>query len=228
MGVELYFPNTFREKPREKALRLGLSSLSDAELVALLLCTGDKSENVLDLSDRLLFEKGGLKGIFTATAPIETYGVKKAKSMRLAAVNEILRRLPFSEEEILVDSSSKAREISENFFRGRKDEVLLVLYLGKKKELLRRQAFTSGKSEEVFFPSEEILHEALITRTRFLILLHNHPSGQVTPSKMDTELTLSFLHQASLASIVLLDSLILTDKEVFSFRKEGLLSSSSS
>lgn len=229
MGVKSpYFEGTGIEKPREKALRLGFSSLSDTELVALLLCTGDKNENVLELSERLLYEKGGLKGLFTSLTPIETNGIKKAKSARLGAVTEILRRLPFAEEKIKIESAEEAIKRSKAFFYGRKEEIALVLYLDRKKELEKRSAFSSLSEDSLFLPIDKILQEALLCKAKFLLVLHNHPSGHLLPSEADIRTNKELSHSASLAGILLLDSLILGEDGYYSSRGEKVFSYPSS
>lgn len=222
MGVKSpYFPGTGQEKPREKALRLGFQSLSDAELVGLLLDTGTPKENVIDLAARLLEEKGGLCGLFLKDGNIETYGVRKAKACRILAAKEIMRRLPFSQPSLRILNEDTAYELTKNFFLGRSQEWALVLYLGKRKELLQRDAYPGGDNT-VFLPVGKVIQQALLCSARFLLVLHNHPSGNLYPSPKDLETTTSLAVSASTAGLVLLDSLIVSEKDKLSLRRNGM------
>lgn len=214
-----YFKGTSIIKPREKALRQGIESLSDSELVSLLLDTGNTRENVVSLSSRMLYEKGGLRGIFlNDDNNLETKGVKKAKMCRLLAVREIMRRLPFSREETYLDDKT-TYERCRNFFLGRKSEIALVLYLNKEKKLIRKDSFTSGSDESVYVPVSLVVKTSLQCNARFVLVLHNHPSGKLHPSFADIQVAKELFRSLSLAQVVLLDVLIVSDCDKLSFRK---------
>ena len=201
-----YFKDTLLEKPREKASRLGMSSLSDVELLALLLETGDKHENVLELSNRYLKEKGGLSGVFS----------KEEKE--LLAVKEVLVRLPLSKGNKIPDSDT-AFEKSKYFFLGRKTESLLVFYLSANKNLIKQESFNFCEISQVYIPIKAIIKEAMKEEANSVILLHNHTSGSLVPSRDDEKNTKEISFKLKGLGILLLDSLIVFENEYASLRK---------
>lgn len=219
MGVS--FPSEF-SKPREKLKEQGINALSDEELLALILQYGSTRENVMVLSSRLLFEHGGLNGLFCGPDDsLETFGVGEAKAFKLMAIREIIRRLPFSKSFKFTDIGTLALTIRP-YFQGRDKEVALVLYLNRAKMLIRRDTFTAMSDQEVFVPTGEILKQALITAARFVLILHNHPSGDVSASSQDIRMTTYLHNRLAAAQIVLLDSVIVTDREILSMRENGM------
>ncbi len=220
MGVSC-FAGTGIEKPREKLAEFGAGYLSDAELIALLLDTGTKGENVVQLAQRLLFEKGGLAGVFLSEGQqIETKGIKKAKSARMLAVKEILRRLPFTESFQVTTLENLVYSLRP-FFLARKKETALILFLDHRKTVIKREIITSYQENCLLIPVGKIVRDAVTSAARFCLILHNHPSGDAKPSDADLATTASLYRQLASLNILLLDSLIMTDCETFSFRQTG-------
>lgn len=221
MGVNYpYFKGTFELMPREKAAQCGIESLSDVELFALLLDTGTKQENVLQLSSRLLFEKGGMVGVFYSGEDLESVkGIGKAKKFRLMAVREIIRRLPFEKEE-RAKSAKDVYLMCRNIFLGSEGEKLLVLYLSTDRRVLKKEEFTQGSTNEVSLPVLTILHHALAAKAKGVIIIHNHPSDNLEPSEMDRFGTRKLKEKLILADVVLLDSMIVSSDGYYSFREE--------
>lgn len=221
MGVEC-FPGTSIEKPREKMLIDGIGSLTDEQLIALLLDTGTKGENVVSLSQRLLFEKGGLAGLFLSDEDdLKTKGVKIGKSARILAVREILRRLPFTQSFKVTDLSTLVISLRQ-FFLSRTKETALVLFLDRNKTVIKRDVFSSGEEEILFLPIGKIVRDAVSCSAKFCIVLHNHPSGIAFPSNEDSRTTVSLYRQLSLLNVLLMDSVIVTNEDTFSFRENGM------
>ncbi len=218
-----FFSGTAILKPREHAKRDGISSLSDAELIALLLNTGNKKENVVSLSQRILSEKGGLRGVFLNPIPLETKGVKEGKTFRLLAVREIMKRLPLSVSDVVLDSQSAVKK-TEYHFLNQKKEIAIILYLGLKKELLLKDVFYDEERKNVKLPLEKIIRHSILSNCKFVILLHNHPSGKLCPSKEDLLLCQSLDRRLALISVVFLDSIIVYEGSFLSMRGEGFLS----
>ena len=221
MGVNYpCFKGTIELMPREKAAQCGIESLSDVELFALLLDTGTKQENVLELSSRLLFEKGGMVSVFYSEEDLESVkGIGKAKKYRLMAVKEIIRRLPFEKEE-RAKSAHDVYQMCRNGFRGTEGEKLLVLYLSSDKRILKKEEFSQDSSTVVALPIMTILHHALSSKTKGVIIIHNHPSEKLAPSEMDRYATAKLKEKLKLADVVLLDSMIVSSDGYFSFREE--------
>ncbi len=210
----------FDSKPREKADEKGIQSLSDCELLALILETGTKEENVMQLSSRLLFERGGMMGLFQSDENLESVkGIGKAKKYRILAVREITRRLPFEKEE-KAKTAEDVYQMTRNLFLGCREEKLLVLYLAADRKIIKKEEFNGISISEISLPVMTILHHAISAFSKGVILCHNHPSGNLEPSDADRYSLLCLKEKMKLANIVLLDSLIITDNGYYSFRNE--------
>ncbi len=206
--------------PREKADMNGVESLSDTELVALILETGTKEENVMELSSRLLFERGGMVGLFQTDEYLEsTKGIGKAKKYRLLAIREIMKRLPFEQDE-KVKNSEDVYLMARNIFVGMREEKLLVLYLGAERKIIRKEVFKGVSTNEISLPLMTILHHAISSFAKGVIICHNHPSGNKEPSEADRYSVLCLKEKLKLANIILLDSFIMTENGYYSFREE--------
>lgn len=203
--------------PREKAERIGFSTLSDVELLALLLSTGTKRENVLELSTRLLASKGGLKAFFEC--PVEelrTAGIGKAKMFRIGAVAEIFRRLPFKRKNRI----SSPKEFYENYkhcFFGEGKERLYCALIGGDGQLLSSYFVQEGTKKSVSFRVESFLATVKNYHPYGVILCHNHPSGTAVPSKEDDRAFLQIKRICEKAGVVLLDSIIFCRSGYFSY-----------
>jgi len=210
-----------QEMPREKAMKDGISTLSDSELLALLLDTGSKKENVVQLASRMLFEKGGLRGIFTTDVPLETYGVKKAKSHRILAVKEILKRLPLTSYKKILGAQD-AFEATKGLFVGKKTEVSVVFFLDKKKNVLFLQSYDLDMPGQALVPIDKIVKDVVRLSATFVLLVHNHPSGKLLPSEADIYVSEKLSKAIGYVGAILLDSIIVNDQDYFSFRRKKL------
>ena len=216
---DLYFAYHLLPLPREKAKCSGISSLDDAELLALILNTGSKSENVMDLSYRIMFEKGNIKNLSQCDIDaIKTYGIKDAKAYRLMAVFEICKRLIACQNNA-IDSIEEAIEQSCIKNMNLSYENGVVLFLSRKKELIERIVFTDKLVNKLKIPVDEIINKAEKLDCQFILLLHNHPSDIAYPSQEDDEALVKLNESLSRYSAILLDSIIITKDSYFSYRK---------
>lgn len=223
MGVDAFFPKSHHLKPREKARNLGIEALEDYELLALLLETGTRHEDVLELSQRYLKEKGGLSGIFLKNeGSLVSYGVKDAKVYRLLAVKEMLRRLPYCKSDAIVDAKDLF-EKTHGEFSNPLEEKLLVLFLDIRKNIIALSRFTSLQRSSVRFSLEAVVERAYGCRASFVALVHNHPSGVSQPSNQDIETCRALSNKLQLLNILLLDALIVTEDSYYSFRENNIL-----
>jgi DNA repair protein RadC len=207
--------------PREKATSLGISCLSDWELVALLLDTGTQKENVLLLSQRLLNENGGLVGLMRASErDLSISGIKKAKACRILALGEVYKRLPLTATSRILTVEDSLR-LTQRFFQGQKTENVVILFLAKDRTVLGIKHFTGKSDEEISFSWENLLVGRKEEGVRFVLIIHNHPSQAVLPSAMDNKSTLEVCQYCDREGMVLLDSLIVSDDSFFSFRRSG-------
>lgn len=206
---------------RKKANDKGIDSLNDYELLALILNVGTKNENVLELSKRYIKEKGGLKNIFLGEIILNSKGVNESKVYLLLAIRELYKRI-FIEKSVVIDCSILAYEYTKNLFFGLKNEMTVILYLGRSKDLLMMKKYDLGMEMASLFPVEKILKEAILLSSHFVIVLHNHPSGCCYPSLNDEEASILLYERLFQLSILLLDSLVITDDGYFSLRDEKI------
>lgn len=220
------------ERPRERLARGGVRSLSDAELLAIFIRTGTAGRDALAVARELLSRYGNLHGI--ACCSFEELrrsvkGIGLAKASELAAIFEIGRRLAqgpglrpkLDRPEAIYDLLSPDMQILRR-------EVLRVLLLNTKYELLAMEEVSAGSLNESVAHPREILRPALIHAAYAFILAHNHPSGDPSPSEADRRITIRLQQASDTMGIKMLDHVIIgSQKEgfagYFSFREAGLL-----
>ncbi len=208
-------------KPREKAEKKGISSLEDFELLALLLRTGTKKENVILLSQRLLLEKGGLRGVFFCSDILSEKGIKMAKGYTIYAIAEILKRLPL-EASTKILTEDDAIKKTEFYFLNQSVEICLCIYLDQNKGVLKKEVFQSDEIRLVYVPMKPILKNAIQINASFVLLLHNHPSGELRFSRMDVEFASTLFEKLLVVDVILLDSLVVASTGHISMRKSRI------
>lgn len=210
--------------PREKADRYGISSLKDEELLALLVNTGNRKEDVMALSKRLLKENGGLKGVASCDKnALSIYGIKNAKAYRILACFEIEKRMPLVESKEL-NTLEEAIEVARKYFYCEEVETVLFFGLSRKHRLLKTMTFTNKVADAVMFDLEKVIVSFKSAFVRGVIVFHNHPSGQIQPSRKDLEELTLIRAQMKNEGLLLLDSVILGEKgNYFSFYQNHLL-----
>jgi DNA repair protein RadC len=218
--------------PREKLLRLGPEALSDAELLALLVRTGVEGKDVLEVCRDLLRHAGDLVSL-GRMSPREiqnnSKGIGKAKSCELAAVFELGRRA--LRQQILrdkIDSPEAVYQLMAHQMSTLRREALQVILLNTRHRLMRVETVSLGSVNESIADPREVFREAIIQGAFAVILVHNHPSGDPSPSEMDRTLTKRMAQVADLLRIRLLDHIIIGQaspdhRPYFSFKEAGLL-----
>jgi DNA repair protein RadC len=216
------------ERPRERLLRLGPAALSNEELLALLLRTGVPGESALDRARRLLASHGGLSGL-AGTAPSELVserGIGPTRAGAIAAALEIARRLPaqtLSGRDLL----NEPRLVKEYLRQAQADDAQErtgALYLNARNRLLKNDPdIYRGTLDRAVVEPREILRRALLGKAAAVILYHNHPSGDPTPSREDREFTRRFAAAAEAVGVRLLDHVVVGREGCVSFREAGLL-----
>ena len=215
-----YFHNLLEEeKPREKALQKGLISLNNAELIALILQKGSKKRDVLALSRDLLRNYGYLYGL--SHAPLEALceeeGMGISKSCALLAAFELAKRV---QEET---SSSSAFEKGKQLLGSLEEESLGVLIYDRKGKYLGGEVIARGSYHAVSFEASDILRAILRRKGQNYILIHSHPSGELSPSEQDLLTTRTIYEAGECCGLLMLDHLIISKDDAFSFRKNNLL-----
>ena len=199
------------ERPRERLLSRGPAALTDAELIAILLRTGVRGEPVADLAAGLLRELGGLRGLLAAPAQrlLERRGLSFAKAATLLAAAELARRLLAANAPAgPVTTAAQAAPHLLPLFVGLQRESFGVLFLdGRHRPLAAELLFNGGIGETPVFPGE-IARRALSHAARAVVLAHNHPSGDLTPSPEDGSVTQRVEAALKLLDIRCLDHII--------------------
>ena len=217
------------ERPYEKCLKQGAEALSDAELLAVLLRTGTKGENVLALAKRLLYQDGGagLLGIhqFSFQSLMKLKGIGKVKAVQILCLSELAKRLSKAsvEPRLRFSSSQSVAEYYMEDLRHRNQEVMKLLLLNSKAELIDETNISKGTVNASLVTPRELFVEALKKEAVSMILLHNHPSGDPTPSRDDILTTKRISECGLLIGIELLDHIIIGNNCYVSFQEENLL-----
>lgn len=213
--------------PRERLYQLGPEALSNSEVLAILLRTGLKGENVLTLAERILTEAGGLSGLrkLTVHELAQIHGLGKAKSAELKAALELGRRSvsvdPMSRP--VVNSPQDVAHMVMEEMRHLDREHFRVLSLSTKNHVLGISPISIGSLNSSLVHPRECFKEAIRRNSNAIILLHNHPSGDPTPSKEDIEVTRRLADGGKILGIEVLDHVVIGDNRYVSLKERGVI-----
>lgn len=214
------------ERPREKLLFYGAQFLSNEELLAIILRTGNKDSNVVELSYRIIHSVGGLNGLFKASAKelMKVKGVKEAKATQILAMCELYKRFKVSElTQVKISKPSDVAELVLDELRMLRQEVLILLTLDTKNKVIsKKEIFKGGLNSSLVHP-REIFREAVKDSAASIIICHNHPSGDPTPSRDDINITTRLKECGKMMGIELLDHLIIGDNRFISLKEKDIL-----
>ena len=215
------------ERPRERLLALGAASLSDAELVALLLRTGTPGSSALDVARALITRFDGVAGLLAAPVAeiAAVHGVGPAKGAELATVVELARR-SLSQEARKRDalaSPQAVRDYLRLLLSARPYEVFVGLFLDSQNRLLAADELFRGTLAQTSVYPREVVKAALARNAAAMIFAHNHPSGVAEPSRADELLTQALKQALALVDIRTLDHFVVADGQLTSFAERGLL-----
>lgn len=215
------------ERPRERLLYAGADALSLAELLAILLGTGTKGKSVLLLAQEILMYFGGLRGLLEASIEElkQIKGIGEAKAVLLKAAFEIALRSATGGAipKCSIETPEHVFELAKREMAGHKQEVLLVILRDVKGRMIHHERVAVGTLSEVLIHPREVFYPAVRHRAHSLILVHNHPSGDPTPSQADLELTRFLLQSSRMMGITLDDHLIIGAHSFISLREEGYM-----
>ena len=217
------------ERPREKLLNHGAETLSDAELLALVLRTGDAASqtSALDHARLLLARFGSLRALAGATTAelCELRGIGPAKAAEIQAVFQLARR--FASEPLRPgDRFTSSAEVFRHFherLRDRKQEVFLALLLDGKNRILREVQVSSGSLTASIVHPREVFAPVVRESAAAVLFVHNHPSGDPTPSREDLEITARLREVGELMGVRVLDHIIIGSGDYVSLADRGLL-----
>ena len=210
--------------PRERLVKEGVEALSNQELLAILLRTGTRTANVFEISQKVLNSLTSLTDLkkMTLQELQSLSGIGRIKAIELQAVIELGHRIHKHEtlemESIL--SSQKLAKKMQQELGDKKQEHLVALYLNTQNQIIHQQTIFIGSATRSIAEPREILHYAIKHMATSLILVHNHPSGAVAPSRNDDHVTKLVKEACDLMGIVLLDHLIVSHSSYFSYREK--------
>lgn len=216
------------DRPREKMLLKGKQSLSDAELLAILLGSGTQKKSAVELAQEILSCSFNNLNVFSKCSYkdlVKFKGIGEAKAITILAALELGRR----RKEIEVPKKMKiARSndiyiyLSEKFYELKHEEFYIIL-LNRANEIIHKEQISKGGLSGTIADGKIIFKIALDYLASSIILCHNHPSGQIKPSKEDLLLTSKLIDFGKMIELPILDHIIFTDNGYFSFADEGLM-----
>ena len=210
--------------PRERLAKEGVEALSNQELLAILLRTGTRQTSVFEIAQKVLSNLSSLTDLkkMTLQELQSLSGIGRVKAIELQAMMELGHRIHKHEtlemESIL--SSQKLAKKMQQELGHKKQEHLVALYLNTQNQIIHQQTIFIGSATRSIAEPREILHYAIKHMATSLILVHNHPSGAVAPSRNDDHVTKLVKEACDLMGIVLLDHLIVSHSSYFSYREK--------
>ncbi len=215
------------ERPRERLLERGADGMTDAQLIAILLRTGRQRQSAVDVAMHLLGEFGDLRGLAQASAAelCRIAGVGPAKAAQLKAAQELGRRAAAAPLRIgaAIESSGMVFEHFGPLLKGLKQERFIGLYLDGRHRVVSERIVSEGSLTASLVHPREAFAPAVRASAAAVIFLHNHPSGDETPSREDKELTARLAACGRLLGIPMLDHVVIGAERYFSFADHRLL-----
>lgn len=209
-------------RPRERFLKHGPEALSDAELFAILLRTGSKGENVIDMSNRLISQYG-LDKLFDCSLKEleEIKGIGPSKAMQILAMSEILKRIHLSEKPVKkISHAEDVFKLFQDRLKDKKEEHFYVLMLDTKNNIIGEQLISKGILDSSIIHPREVFKPAIKNSASKIILIHNHPSGDSNPSPEDLDITEKLIKVGEELGIKVLDSVIIGNEKFWSWLEE--------
>ena len=215
------------DRPREKLLLRGAQSLSDAELVAILLRTGKKGKSVLEIARELISNEGNLAMLATKTVDSlqKISGIGKDKAATLAAAFELSRRILSQPKWLSNKKITSPQDIAEIFIpilRDDNKEKFIVVCLNSANKIIKHETISIGNLNSSVVHPREIFKVAIDNSSASIILIHNHPSGNPEPSNEDIRITKKIVETGKIMEIPVFDHLIIAGETYTSFVEKRL------
>jgi DNA repair protein RadC len=216
------------DRPREKFIRNGTASLSDAELLAILISSGTKDKSALDLGRELLGKVNNnlnALGKLTIADLKKLNGIGDARAVTIAAALELGRRRKLAEipDVVQIKCSKDVADIFQPLLSDLAHEEFWILFLNRSNKVIDRMKLSQGGISGTVTDVRLVMKKAIEYLASGIIVCHNHPSGNLNPSESDSKITSKIKEAGNLMDIQLLDHLIISDKEYYSFADNGLL-----
>ncbi|CCY36904.1 dNA repair protein RadC [Alistipes sp. CAG:831] len=215
------------DRPREKMNVSGAASLSDSELLAILINSGTRDKSAVDVAREILASVGNSLNALTGTSKdrlCAIQGIGEAKASRLLAAFELAVRIQSepSGPRMRITASSTVSRIFSPLLRNLQHEECWVLFLNKANKIIAKEKVSTGGVSGAVLDPRIIIRKAVDKLASAIILVHNHPSGNPTPSELDRRQTRVLRDAAALLDIALLDHVIIAGDRYYSFSDEGL------
>ncbi len=213
-----------QNRPRERFLKYGPETLSDAELFAIILRTGTVNENVVDVSNRLIKEYGLDKLFECSLKELEKIkGIGSSKAMQILAMAELGKRHKNSQKPVrFLSSAKKVFGFMYEKLKDEKQENFIVILLNNRNHFIEDVLITKGVLDASIIDSREIFKPAIKNSAARIILVHNHPSGDPTPSEEDLKITKKIVDVGELLDIKVLDHVIIGKNKYWSWKEKTL------
>ncbi len=216
------------DRPREKLIQKGRAVLSDAELIAILIGSGSRNESAVELSKRILASSNynlNELGKLSINQLMKFKGIGEAKAVTITAALEIGRRRRSEKEQRItkITSSKSVYELLQPKIGELEHEEFWIVYLNNSNKVLQMAQLSKGGITGTLVDIRLVMRQALDLGAVALVLAHNHPSGTLKPSKADRQITEKLKSAAQVLDISVLDHLIITHKEYYSFADEQIL-----
>lgn len=216
------------DRPREKLIRKGISSLSDAELLAILISSGTKKKSAVDLGRELLAKVNNnlvSLGKLTVSDLMKIRGIGPARSVTISAALELGRRRKLAEipDVHQIKCSKDVADIFQPILSDLLHEEFWVLFLNRSNRVIDRMKLSQGGISGTVTDVRIIMKKAVEYLASGIIVCHNHPSGNLNPSESDTKITRKVKEAGNFLDIQLLDHIIISEKDYYSFADNGLI-----
>lgn len=211
------------ERPREKMERYGAEKLSNSELLAILLRSGSKGVNVVELSKRILTKFNG-NGLAKATINElkNTFGLGKVKACEIMACFELGKRLLQDKKSCLILSPKEVWDELKDI-RDNKKEHFVVFFLDSRNQEIKREIISVGSLNANLVHPREVFEPAIRHLASHIIIAHNHPSGDTEPSQEDLEITKRLSEAGKILGIEIIDHVIVAKDKFLSFKEKNLI-----
>jgi DNA repair protein RadC len=217
------------DRPREKLLGQGRRALTDAELIAILLGSGNADENAVELAKRILgFFNDDLERLSDASIQVlqkNFKGIGEAKAITIAAAMElgVRRKYQGYKDKPLITSSCDAHLLLAPHLTDIQHEEFWLLFLNRANKVIAKEQLSKGGVAGTIVDAKLVFKRALELQASGIILAHNHPSGNLRPSQQDIDITRQLKEGAKLLDMAILDHLIIAENQYYSFADEGLI-----
>lgn len=216
------------DRPREKLLLRGTRALSDSELIAILLRSGNQNLSAVQLAKVILSKADNKLANLSRMSPqelMQTKGVGEAKALSLIAALELGRRrkLEIKDEIVTIKTSRDAFNQLQPLIGDNDYEEFWILILNRRNQLIRKEQISEGGTSGTVVDAKRVFKKALDFKASSIILAHNHPSGSTSPSHEDKKITKRLIEAGNILDIPVLDHVIITSDEYFSFADDGLM-----